>query len=74
MHKEDIIEEVLNNGINSTIDKYGLTKDKVIEIVKPFTDEIDSATTCCKCKSIHTKKDEIFICHSEWCSPYRLCK
>lgn len=47
---EDVIEIALMFGIKTAMVRFNLTEKKVMEIVTPFTDEIDGVNEYCNCE------------------------
>jgi len=46
---EDIIEYTLQFGVNYTQNHFGISREEVLKIVKPFTDELDNLLFPCTC-------------------------
>lgn len=62
MHKEDILETALNNGVKYTADKYSIAKSEVIDIVDAFQEEMKGE---CRCDKL---RDHVVFIHCLMCT------
>lgn len=63
-YDEDVIEETLVNGVLSACNRFRLTKQEVVSIVRPFVNEIDGIDGRCDCERANANGESVmcFIC------------
>lgn len=64
---EDVIESALQFGIKSAMTRFSMTEKEVLDIVTPFTDEIDGVDYPCSCELQRQKGIAImcFVCEKQ---------
>lgn len=63
-HEEDVIEETLVNGLVSACKRFKITKQDVVNIVRPFVNEIDGIDGRCDCERANANGESVmcFVC------------
>jgi hypothetical protein len=60
VYPEDIIEETLQNGIESAMKRFNIPRAAVVRDVKPFVDEIDGIPKYCMCEQSRLEGQAMF--------------
>ncbi len=63
-NEEDVIEETLVNGAKSACIRFKITPQEVVNIVRPFVNEIDGIDGRCDCERANANGESrmCFIC------------